>query len=86
MAAGFLDAWSETHPSDPGFTCCQDPDLLNPVSLNSQRIDLVLHRAGWESLAAEVVGEDPADRTPSGFWPSDHAGVVATVRMKKPGR
>jgi hypothetical protein len=26
-----------------------------------------------------VIGEEDADRTPSGFWPSDHAGVVATL-------
>ncbi len=86
LAAGFLDAWSQTHPGDPGFTCCQAPDLLNPLSLNSQRIDLVLHRGGWNALDAEVVGEDPADRTPSGRWPSDHAGVASTLQLEKPGR
>jgi hypothetical protein len=30
------------------------------------------------ALDAELVGEEPADRTPSGLWPSDHAGVVVT--------
>src|SRR5205085_7514451 len=39
--AGFADAWKEAHPSAPGFTCCQDPDLRHPSEL-SQRIDLVM--------------------------------------------
>jgi hypothetical protein len=32
-------------------------------------------------VSAEVVGDDPADRTTGGLWPSDHAGVVATLRI-----
>jgi hypothetical protein len=31
-------------------------------------------------LDADVVGDELGDRTPSGLWPSDHAGVVATLR------
>ena len=30
-----------------------------------------------------VVEDKPNDRTPSGLWPSDHAGVFATVRLPK---
>jgi endonuclease/exonuclease/phosphatase family metal-dependent hydrolase len=38
------------------------------------------HR-GFEAKRAEVVGDEPADRlVPSRLWPSDHAGVVATLR------
>jgi len=29
----------------------------------------------------EVVGDEQADRTASGLWPSDHASVVATFRL-----
>jgi hypothetical protein len=28
---------------------------------------------------ARIVGDDPADMTASGLWPSDHAGVVARL-------
>jgi hypothetical protein len=50
------------------------------VQLRS-RIDLVLIRDGVRARTAEVIGVDPALRTPSGLWPSDHAGVVARVMI-----
>jgi hypothetical protein len=28
-----------------------------------------------------LIGDTPADFTPSGLWPSDHAGVVATLTL-----
>ncbi len=46
LAAGFTDAWSAVHPTDPGATCCQLEDLLNTTSTLSSRIDLVLFRTG----------------------------------------
>ena len=30
-----------------------------------------------------VTGDDPAERMPSGLWPSDHGGVVSTLELKK---
>ncbi|MFD8015853.1 endonuclease/exonuclease/phosphatase family protein [Streptomyces sp. NPDC058955] len=83
LAAGFRDAWTEARPRDPGFTCCQAPDLRNPTSALSQRIDHVLFRNGFEAVQAQRVGEEQADRTPSGLWPSDHAGVPATLRLPR---
>ena len=78
----FTDAWKK-HDDDPGFTCCQDDDLGNSDSHLSLRIDLVLYRAGadWDFDVEniEVVGDKQADKTLSGLWPSDHAGVVATL-------
>jgi len=39
---------------------------------------------GFAAKSAEVVGDEPADRlVPSGLWPSDHAGVVATLQATK---
>lgn len=78
--AGFGDAWTTTHPGDPGLTCCFDP-LLRSGTLVS-RIDLVLPRGAVDATAAEVVGEEAADRTASGLWPSDHAGVSAVLRVR----
>jgi endonuclease/exonuclease/phosphatase family metal-dependent hydrolase len=73
----FADAWRQRHDT-PGFTCCQAADLRNEESLLSERIDHVLHRGvGW-TRASEVVGDEPGDRV-GGLWPSDHAGVVATL-------
>lgn len=84
IGAGFADAWKETNALEAGFTCCHDNDLLNPASGLSERIDLIFFGGGFAAANARVVGDDPAARTPSGLWPSDHAGVVATLYL--PGR
>jgi endonuclease/exonuclease/phosphatase family metal-dependent hydrolase len=83
ISASFADAWVQRRPANPGFTCCQAPDLRNPVSLLDQRIDLILLRGQLALADVHVVGDKPNDRTPSGLWPSDHAGVFATVRLPK---
>jgi endonuclease/exonuclease/phosphatase family metal-dependent hydrolase len=77
--AGFVDAWSAAHPGDPGFTCCQAQNLLNATSSLNQRIDLTLLRGGVSVDDVELIGDSDAERTmPSGLWPSDHAGLIAT--------
>lgn len=78
MAVGFADA-GVLGGVGSTLTCCQAAGLLNSVSSLSTRIDFVLFRGGFSVLGAEVVGDDPLDRTPSGLWPSDHAGVAATL-------
>jgi endonuclease/exonuclease/phosphatase family metal-dependent hydrolase len=72
---GLADAW----PDGP-VTCCHAPNLHLDTPL-TKRVDLVWTRGGFSTAAADVVGEEPADRTPSGLWPSDHAGVVATLQL-----
>jgi hypothetical protein len=78
--AGYGDAWSVAGSGD-GFTCCQADNLLNPVSILDRRIDVVLFRGNFDVHSVTVTGDDPADRTISGLWPSDHAGVAATLAM-----
>lgn len=80
IAAGFTDGWAEANPSDAGNTCCQEPTLDNVSSDLFERIDLVLLRGGMGIGRAELVGTEP-DLTAPPFWPSDHAGLVATVRV-----
>jgi Endonuclease/Exonuclease/phosphatase family len=92
--AGFSDAWSVTHPGEPGNTFGHDEDLRNEEANLTQRLDLVLFRDGRSedglcAVGADVVGDDALnDRTPSTtdsevlLWPSDHAGVVATLRVE----
>jgi endonuclease/exonuclease/phosphatase family metal-dependent hydrolase len=96
--AGYIDAWSERlgprrNSDDPGFTCCQDKSLLNPVSELDKRVDLI-----WVSPSlleypgkvfgraiiskTVVIGDEPGDRTPTGLWPSDHAGVVSKLHVR----
>jgi endonuclease/exonuclease/phosphatase family metal-dependent hydrolase len=94
LGAGFVDAWTQSNPPrrDRGFTCCQDPDLRNGPSLLDERIDFVLVRTSNNpaasgripgSIDVEVVGEEQRDRTASGLWPADHAGLVAELRLPK---
>lgn len=82
LAAGFDDAWTERHPHRPGFTCCQDEDLRNPVSALDQRIDLVLIRGRARVEHAFRTGARERSKTDAGLWPSDHAGVVAIFELR----
>jgi hypothetical protein len=79
LAGVGADAWPRTHPGDPGSTCCFDATLTDPADPLTSRIDLVLHSTGVKAARAVIVGDDPVDRTASGLWPSDHAGVVARL-------
>lgn len=79
--AGFSDAWVDARPGDPGFTSGHDENLRNPVSDPTRRIDVIFHRGAITALDAMVVGGDPAQRTGAGVWPSDHLGVIATLRL-----
>lgn len=77
--AGFTDTWATLRPGVAGLTCCEPPDLSNPLPLLSERIDYVFAR-GLEVGEIDVVGDEPGDRVQGPaylIWPSDHAGVVA---------
>jgi endonuclease/exonuclease/phosphatase family metal-dependent hydrolase len=83
LKAGFKDAWPLIHPGEPGFSCCQDEDLLNPMPQLKDRVDFILYRgSGINVDDVKLVGVHSSDRIPSGQWPSDHAGVVATLSIK----
>jgi endonuclease/exonuclease/phosphatase family metal-dependent hydrolase len=81
LAAGFVDGWAEANPDNRGDTCCQAATLDNPDSELFERIDLVLSRGGIGTAAAELVGITPELAGPPPFWPSDHAGLLATIRI-----
>lgn len=73
------DAWL-VHPRWPGLSCCQDGTLTNPTSQLATRIDLVLTHGAVRAKAARLVGDTPFEASPP-FWASDHAGVVAILRL-----
>lgn len=79
VRAGYVDTWSRANPGDSGLTCCQPADLKNSGSLLSIRNDLILVRNGIRVVESQLVGNQQSDRTASGLWPSDHAGLVATL-------
>ncbi len=78
--AGFKDSWKIAGIGD-GLTCCQDADVLNLISQLFVRIDLILFRGDFKVKKIDVVGEEQEDRTRTALWPSDHAGVVATLTL-----
>jgi endonuclease/exonuclease/phosphatase family metal-dependent hydrolase len=93
--SGRVDAWLKKNPTvscaevnppvvRPGCTCCQNPKLNNPTSELSHRIDLVIVSPSIGIEEVKLVNADPAERTPSGLWPSDHAGVIATLSFPNP--
>jgi endonuclease/exonuclease/phosphatase family metal-dependent hydrolase len=59
-------------------TCCQDELLDNTTSKLETWIDHIVVRPKAKVLKSQVVGTKLFD----GIWPSDHAGVVATLRLK----
>ena len=80
LTQAFTDAWPLLGGAD-SLTCCQNEVLTTTRELYS-RIDLIVHAGAVAPLSGEVVGNELADRTASGLWPSDHAGVVTTLRIE----
>ena len=82
--AGFADAWATKHPGADGLTCCQDADLRNVPSALFERLDYILFRGDFDVRHASLLGATPGDRTakPDRVWPSDHAGVSATLELR----
>lgn len=80
-AAGFTDAWTRRIgiPRN-GATCCQQAGLMNAGSLLDRRLDQVWIHPGQgflPPLLMTLFGDDQRERTASGLWPSDHAGLFA---------
>ncbi len=95
--SGYIDAWTKRLPrssNDPGYTFGNDLDLRNTSVQYDKRYDIIFVRNDVlfpvnqviGPVYADLVGEELSDRTPSGLWPSDHAGVVATLRIPVHGK
>ncbi|WP_089821944.1 endonuclease/exonuclease/phosphatase family protein [Halogranum amylolyticum] len=85
----FTDAYAEAVSSEPGYTCCRQSQLQGPRSELTKRLDLVLLRGVGPVTTVERVGTAPDDRVSTvvdderrRLWPSDHAGVVATLQLE----
>jgi endonuclease/exonuclease/phosphatase family metal-dependent hydrolase len=82
LSAGFRDVWEATHLNDSGFTWALFLDNQLAYTTPTQRLDLILIRGEIDPLDADVVGENlKTDRTPSGLMRSDHAGVIASLKL-----
>jgi endonuclease/exonuclease/phosphatase family metal-dependent hydrolase len=74
--AGFKDTSGRQN------TCCQVETVDNSPSQLKQWIDHIVVRPKAKVLKRQVIGNKLTDRI-GGLWPSDHAGLVATLRLKK---
>ena len=81
IEAGFEDVWDKVGKG-PGLTHEQNPDLLNAISMLTERFDYIFFKNGWEPIKAELHGELQNDRTKTGLWPSDHATVSASLHLE----
>jgi endonuclease/exonuclease/phosphatase family metal-dependent hydrolase len=70
------------HDNGAVQSCCYD-NLFDPAAVFDHTVDHVLTKPRLATRRARVTGDDAGERTPSGLWPSDHGGVVSTLRLKK---
>ena len=76
VEAGYADTWQTLHPGELGLTWpLYLEDIFAGPSSPFERIDLIFAR-DLEILDVAVVGDNPP-------FSSDHAGVVATLRIEK---
>ncbi len=81
LMAGFKDVGLFAGAVGP--TCCQLPDLDNPVSQLGNRFDYIFERGfPWIDMALLVGDAVFEDVRP--LWPSDHAGVIGAVDVPEP--
>ncbi|ABS27684.1 endonuclease/exonuclease/phosphatase family protein [Anaeromyxobacter sp. Fw109-5] len=73
---GLRDAWEAG--AGPGLTCCRE-QVDDPAAALTQRVDLILHR-GFTARTIALLGAEAASFQ-AGHWPSDHAGVAATLEL-----
>ncbi len=80
----FSDLWLEGERLDHlgnGATCCHLSDLSNETSSMDERIDVAMARNFNElDVAIITTGHRSSEKTASGLWPSDHAGLLFTIR------
>lgn len=80
LSFGFGDAWAAVHPDLAGATWGFMPDPNDTRPTIHQRIDYVFFNNGIRALTAQLAGQRAQEKV-GGLWPSDHAGVRATLLM-----
>jgi endonuclease/exonuclease/phosphatase family metal-dependent hydrolase len=82
LNSGLADVWGILKPGESGFTWPLSADNPSVILNPSKRLDLIWTRGAISLSGINMIGEDVADLTPSGFRPSNHAGLVATLVLK----
>jgi hypothetical protein len=83
LEGGLADSWTKAGLGVPPLTCChlEFNDLVdNPAAMYTQELDHVLTQGNLPVVDEHLVGNTVPSPPPEPFiWPSDHAGVVATL-------
>jgi endonuclease/exonuclease/phosphatase family metal-dependent hydrolase len=86
LAGGLSDSWTAAGLGAPPLTCCHlAPNDLStdPTSVYTEDPDHVFTRGTSAVLNEHLVGNTAPNPVPESFiWPSDHAGMVATIALK----
>jgi hypothetical protein len=90
LAGGLTDSWTAAGLGPPPLTCCHlAPDDLasDPSASYTEDPDHIFTRGDFSVLDEHLVGDLAPNPPPASFiWPSDHAGMVATLRIGPRGR
>ena len=81
VSFGLIDTWAVANPGHPGLTAGFN-ELLTDASAEAaleHRVDHVMASPSVGVVKSRIYGTDADNRTDAGLWPSDHAGVAATL-------
>jgi endonuclease/exonuclease/phosphatase family metal-dependent hydrolase len=87
LAGGLSDTWTAAGLGAPPLTCCHlaFEDLVNDPNAKytaGQELDHIFTRGDFTPLDEHLVGNTVPNPAPVPFiWPSDHAGMVATLQI-----
>jgi endonuclease/exonuclease/phosphatase family metal-dependent hydrolase len=69
------------HENGARQSCCYS-SVSDPAAKLDHTVDHVLTKPALKTVKARVTGNEAGERTPSGLWPSDHGGVISTLKLK----
>jgi hypothetical protein len=83
VGSGLTDSWTAAGLGAPPLTCCHlaPNDLVSdPNATYTEDLDHIFTRGEFSVLGEHLVGNTAPSLPPASFiWPSDHAGMVATL-------
>ncbi|MCF7984702.1 MAG: endonuclease/exonuclease/phosphatase family protein [Thiohalocapsa sp.] len=86
--AAYVDLWSELRAGEPGYSVDTKRNgmrLLHKRGHKCARFDRILLRSPanrWQPQSIQLVGTDPVSGAPGTLFPSDHFGLLATLRRR----
>jgi hypothetical protein len=85
VAGGLSDTWTAAGLGAPPLTCCHlapEDRVSDPTATYTEDPDHVFTRGAFTVLDEHLVGNTVPNPAPEPFiWPSDHAGMVATLAV-----